>query len=185
MAVRIAGGTIEATLVDGEAMTIRIAAATGKLTSGREAAGVNVGCHPPSPSAHRRQLNRTPVAPAMSVIEPKPVAKLAAAPSQQSLLALSWLNFFLSGMQVAFGPIAAAYLAAQGWTARDIGFDLSTTRRMVMTTAGWFAGWSGGNLLPRRRRLPLARVSRLPESTKRKLAADKPFGIPPPHLFEA
>ena len=48
-----------------------------------------------------------------------------AAPSQQSLQALSWLNFFLSGMQTAFGPIAAAYLAAQGWTAKDIGFVLS------------------------------------------------------------
>ena len=35
------------------------------------------------------------------------------APSQQSLLALSWLNFFLSGMQSAFGPIAAAYLVAR------------------------------------------------------------------------
>ena len=57
MAVRIAGGTIEATLVDGEAMTIRIAAATRKLTGGRDAAGVNVGCYPPSASAHRRQLN--------------------------------------------------------------------------------------------------------------------------------
>jgi hypothetical protein len=33
-------------------------------------------------------------------------------PSQQSLLPLSWLNFFLAGMQTAFGPIAAAYLAA-------------------------------------------------------------------------
>ena len=43
------------------------------------------------------------------------------APSQQSLLALSWLNFFLSGMQTAFGPIFAAYLAAQGWAAKDIG----------------------------------------------------------------
>lgn len=47
------------------------------------------------------------------------------APSRRSLLALGWLNFFLSGMQAAFGPIAAAYLAAQGWTAKDIGFALS------------------------------------------------------------
>ena len=47
------------------------------------------------------------------------------APSRQSLLALSWLNFFLSGMQTAFGPIAAAYLAAAEWTAKDIGFALS------------------------------------------------------------
>jgi MFS family permease len=48
------------------------------------------------------------------------------APSRRSLLALEWLNFFLSGLQVAFGPIAAAYLAAQAWTAKDIGFVLST-----------------------------------------------------------
>jgi MFS family permease len=48
------------------------------------------------------------------------------APSRRSLLALDWLNFFLSGLQVAFGPIAAAYLAAQAWTAKDIGFVLST-----------------------------------------------------------
>jgi MFS family permease len=48
-----------------------------------------------------------------------------AAPSRRSLFALSWLNFFLAGMQSAFGPIAAAYLAAQQWTAKDIGFVLS------------------------------------------------------------
>jgi len=46
-------------------------------------------------------------------------------PSRQSLKALGWLNFFLSGMQAAFGPVAPAYLAAQGWTAKDIGFVLS------------------------------------------------------------
>jgi hypothetical protein len=34
---------------------------------------------------------------------------------KQSLLALSCLNFFLSGMQTAFGPIAAAYLAINAW----------------------------------------------------------------------
>jgi MFS family permease len=48
-----------------------------------------------------------------------------AAPSRQSLLALCWLNFFLAGMQAAFGPIVAAYLAAREWSARDIGFVLS------------------------------------------------------------
>ena len=37
---------------------------------------------------------------------------------------MGWLNFFVSGMQAAFGPIAAAYLAAQGWAAKDIGFVL-------------------------------------------------------------
>src|SRR6516225_8936513 len=60
----------------------------------------------------------------MSVVEPLSSGK-PAAPSRQSLLALSWLNFFLAGMQTAFGPIAAAYLAAQAWTAKDIGFVLS------------------------------------------------------------
>jgi MFS family permease len=60
----------------------------------------------------------------MNVIEPLSSGK-PAPPSRQSLLALSWLNFCLAGMQTAFGPIAAAYLAAQGWTARDIGFALS------------------------------------------------------------
>ena len=60
----------------------------------------------------------------MSVGEPLSLGK-PAAPSQQSLLALSWLNFFLAGMQTAFGPIAAAYLAAREWTAKDIGFVLS------------------------------------------------------------
>ena len=60
----------------------------------------------------------------MSVVEPLSARK-SAEPSQQSLMALGWLNFFLSGMQTAFGPIAAAYLAAQGWTTKDIGFVLT------------------------------------------------------------
>ena len=60
----------------------------------------------------------------MSVVESRTVGEPAAL-SQQSLLALSWLNFFLSGMQTAFGPIAAAYLAIHGWTAKDIGFALT------------------------------------------------------------
>ena len=60
----------------------------------------------------------------MSVVE-LPSAQEPVAPSRQSRLALSWLNFFLSGMQTAFGPIAAAYLAAAEWTAKDIGFALS------------------------------------------------------------
>ena len=60
----------------------------------------------------------------MTVVEPLSVEETAA-PSRQSLFALGWLNFFLAGMQTAFGPIAAAYLAAQQWTAQDIGFVLS------------------------------------------------------------
>jgi hypothetical protein len=59
----------------------------------------------------------------MSVAEQLPGETAAA--SRQSLIALSRLNFFLAGMQSAFGPIAAAYLAAQQWTAKDIGFVLS------------------------------------------------------------
>ena len=60
----------------------------------------------------------------MSAVELRSTAQ-PAAPSQRSLLALSCLNFFLSGMQTAFGPIAAAYLAARKWTAKNIGFALS------------------------------------------------------------
>ena len=59
----------------------------------------------------------------MTVVEP--LLEDTAAPSRQSLFALGCLNFFLAGMQTAFGPIAAAYLAAQQWTAQDIGFVLS------------------------------------------------------------
>jgi len=60
----------------------------------------------------------------VSVVESRSLEE-SAAPSQQSLLALSWLNFFLSGMQTAFGPIASAYLVLQGWTAKEIGFVLT------------------------------------------------------------
>jgi len=59
----------------------------------------------------------------VTVVEP--LLEDTAAPSRQSLFALGCLNFFLAGMQTAFGPIAAAYLAAQQWTAQDIGFVLS------------------------------------------------------------
>ena len=66
----------------------------------------------------------------------------SAVPSQQSLLALNWLNFFLAGMQTAFGPVAAAYLAAQQWTAKDIGFVLS-----IGGIAGLATQVPGGELL--------------------------------------
>jgi MFS family permease len=65
-----------------------------------------------------------------------------AAPSPQSLRALGWLNFFLSGVQTAFGPVAAAYLAAQEWTAKDIGFVLS-----IGGTASLVSQVPGGELL--------------------------------------
>jgi MFS family permease len=65
-----------------------------------------------------------------------------AAPSRQSLSALSWLNFFLAGMQTAFGPIAAAYLVVQEWTAKDIGLVLS-----IGGIAGLVSQVPGGELL--------------------------------------
>jgi len=65
-----------------------------------------------------------------------------AAPSQQSLSALGWLNFFLAGMQTAFGPIVAAYLVVQEWTAKDIGFVLS-----IGSFAGLLSQVPGGELL--------------------------------------
>jgi len=75
------------------------------------------------------------------VAEPRSI-DAAAAPSRQSLLALGWLNFFLSGMQSAFGPVAAAYLAAQQWSAKDIGFVLS-----IGSAAGLVSQIPGGELL--------------------------------------
>ena len=71
----------------------------------------------------------------MSIIEPLSPGK-PAAPSQQSLHALSWLNFFLAGMQTAFGPIAAAFLAAREWTAKDIGFVLRGRPGIIESIVG-------------------------------------------------
>jgi len=62
--------------------------------------------------------------PSQDVVEPLSL-RTPSAPSRQSLLALSWLNFFVSGVQTGFGPIAAAYLVIQGWSAKDIGFVLT------------------------------------------------------------
>jgi MFS family permease len=88
----------------------------------------------------------------MNVVEPQPMGE-AAAPSRQSLLALSWLNLFLAGMQSAFGPIAAAYLAAQGWSAKDIGYVLS-----IGGIASLLSQVPGGELIDavRRKRLLVA-----------------------------
>jgi hypothetical protein len=76
------------------------------------------------PTRVKAAMAATAIKAAISAYSIAAVAKLPT-PSQQSLFALGWLNFFLSGMQSAFGPIAAAYLAAQGWTAKDIGFVLT------------------------------------------------------------
>jgi hypothetical protein len=87
-------------------------------------------------------------------VEPRSVPAHAA-PSQQSLLALSWLNFFLSGMQTTFGPIVAAYLVVQGWRAQDIGFALS-----IGGTASLGSQVPGGELVDsvRAKRLLVARL---------------------------
>jgi hypothetical protein len=82
---------------------------------------------------------------------------------------LSWLNFFLSGMQAAFGPIAAAYLGAQGWTARDIGFVLS-----IGGIAGLASQLPGGELLDtvRAKRLLVASARRDPRQAPAGPGAD-------------
>jgi MFS family permease len=77
----------------------------------------------------------------VSVVEPPSVEEIAA-PSRQSLFALGCLNFFLAGMQTAFGPIAVAYLAAQQWSARDIGFVVSIGGIASLVSQG-----PGGELL--------------------------------------
>ena len=81
------------------------------------------------------------VAPVVSVVDSRSMAE-PAAPSQASLFALSSLNFFPSDMQTAFGPIAAAYLALQGWTAKDIGFVLT-----IGSTASFVSQIPGGELV--------------------------------------
>ena len=53
------------------------------------------------------------------------VARPASAPSASSLIGLDSLNFFIAGMQAAFGPYVAVYLADKKWTQEDIGFVLS------------------------------------------------------------
>jgi hypothetical protein len=77
----------------------------------------------------------------MSAVQPLSVRELAP-PSRQTLLALSWLNFFLSGVQSAFGPTVVAYLAAQQWSARNIGLVLS-----IGDTASLVSQMPGAELL--------------------------------------
>jgi len=77
----------------------------------------------------------------MSVEAPASVRE-PPAPSRQSLLALSWLNFFLACVLAAFGPIVAAYLAVRHWTAEEIGFVLS-----IGGVVGLISQVPGGELL--------------------------------------
>ena len=93
----------------------------------------------------------------MSVVESQSMAKLAT-PSQASLLALSSLDLFPSDMQTAFGPIAAAYLPLQGWTAKDIRFVLT-----IDSTASFVSQIRGGEFVDtvRPKRLLVATIRRL------------------------
>jgi hypothetical protein len=53
--------------------------------------------------------------------------------------ALSWLNFFLSGMQTAFGPIAAAY--PKTCTEAETGSDYRSGLLSLATTVVFLSGW--------------------------------------------
>jgi MFS family permease len=59
--------------------------------------------------------------------------------SPKSIRPLEWLNFLVADIQTGVGPFLAAYLAANHWNPRDIGFAL-TMGGLVTVTAGPFAG---------------------------------------------
>lgn len=59
-------------------------------------------------------------------------------PSQRSVRALDWLNFFVANVQTGFGPFIASYLASHKWTQGEIGLALSvgTISAMVSQVPG-------------------------------------------------
>jgi len=59
--------------------------------------------------------------------------------TQKSVRPLGWLNFFLADIQTGVGPFLAAYLAANHWNARDVGFML-TGGGLVTVVLSPFAG---------------------------------------------
>jgi MFS family permease len=63
-------------------------------------------------------------------------------PSGASLSGLDWINFFLAGMQSAFGPFVAVLLANEAWTQQNIGFVLS-----IGSLVGLLSQLPGGELL--------------------------------------
>src|SRR5262249_32073896 len=63
-------------------------------------------------------------------------------PSSASLNGLDWINFFLAGMQSAFGPFVAVLLANEAWTQQNIGFVLS-----IGSLVGLLSQLPGGELL--------------------------------------
>ena len=67
---------------------------------------------------------------------------LETSPSNTSLNGLDWVNFFLAGMQSAFGPFVAVLLAAEGWSQQSIGLVLS-----VGGLAALLSQLPGGELL--------------------------------------
>ena len=59
--------------------------------------------------------------------------------AQSSVQALGWLNFFLADIQTGVGPLVAAYLAANHWDPRAVGFAL-TGGGLITVAISPFAG---------------------------------------------
>ncbi len=69
----------------------------------------------------------------------KPARGEARNDAQASVRALGWLNFFLADIQTGVGPFVAAYLAANRWDPRAVGFAL-TGGGLVTVAVAPFAG---------------------------------------------
>jgi len=69
----------------------------------------------------------------------EPARGEAQSDSQPSVRALGWLNFFLADIQTGVGPFVAAYLAANHWDPRAVGFAL-TGGGLVTVAIAPFAG---------------------------------------------
>ena len=76
---------------------------------------------------------------------------------QPSIRALGWLNFFLADIQTGVGPFVAAYLAANHWDARAVGFAL--TGGGLVTVA--MAPFAGGMVDASRHKLRLIAIATL------------------------
>ena len=76
---------------------------------------------------------------------------------EPSIRALGWLNFFLADIQTGVGPFVAAYLAANHWDARAVGFAL--TGGGLVTVA--MAPFAGGMVDASRHKLRLIAIATL------------------------
>ena len=64
----------------------------------------------------------------------------ASKPSARSQRGLDWLNFFVTDVEMAFGPFVAVYLATEGWTQGAIGTAITVNSAAALLTqlpAGW------------------------------------------------